>query len=114
MKKLAAALALLAFGPSHAATLETRNYTIEITPLCGEAVRDCEQFAYAGTHNRSGVRTNITGKPGMRACIGSKPCDPLGWQFYDGNTSYFISQDGQVIVTNGRKTLVNERGAWRN
>jgi hypothetical protein len=39
----------------------------------------------------------------------------LGWQFYDSNaTSYFIGQDGWLIVTQGRKTVLRERGNGRN
>ena len=70
---LAASCALPAFTSLHAATLETRSYTVEITPLCGERVVDCEQFAYAGTHNRNGSRINMTGKPGLRQC-GPRDC----------------------------------------
>jgi len=117
MKRLAPALALLALPfmtPAHAATLETRSYSVEITPMCGERVTDCEQFAYAGTHNRNGSRLNMVGKPGMRSCPpGNTPCDPVGWQFYDGNVSYFVGQDGWLIVTQGNKTVLRERGAWK-
>ena len=115
MKRLAAALALTltaGLAPLHAATLETRSYTVEITPLCGERVTDCEQFAYAGTHNRNGSRINLTGKPGMRAC--PPGCDPTGYQFYNGNVSYFVGSDGWLIVHDGRKTVLRERGTWRN
>lgn len=115
MKRLAATLALTltaALAPLHAATLETRSYTVEITPLCGEAVTDCEQFAYAGTHNRTGNRINMTGKPGMRSC--PPGCDPTGYQFYNRNVSYFVGRDGWLIVQDGRKTVLRELGTWRN
>ena len=119
MNRLAPASALLCLfflAPLQAATLETRSYTVEITPMCGERVTDCEQFAYAGTHNRNGSRINLVGKPGQRPCPpGNAPCDPLGWQFYDGNgTSYVVGQDGWLIVTQGKKTVLRERGNWRN
>lgn len=117
MKRFAAALCLVVTMviPAHAATLETRSYTVEITPLCGEAVADCEQFAYAGTHHRNGSRINMTGKPGMRVCDPrDNGCDPNGYQFYNGNVSYFVGRDGWLIVSDGRKTVVRERGTWRN
>lgn len=99
----------------HAATLETRTYTVEITPLCGERVANCEQFAYAGTHNRNGSRLNMTGKPGLRACgPRENDCDQNGYQFYSGdNTSYFVGMDGWLIVTRGGKNVLRERGTWR-
>lgn len=115
MKKIAAAFALIATAPLHATTLETRSYTVEITPLCGERVVDCEQFAYAGTHNRNGSRINITGKPGMRPCgPRDTSCDPAGYQFYSGDVSYFVGLDGWLIVTRNGKNVLRERGAWRN
>jgi len=119
MHRFAPALALLgsiAVPALHAETLETRTYTVEITPLCGERVTDCEQFAYAGTHNRNGSRINLVGKPGQRPCPpDNAPCDPSGWQFYDANaTRYFVGQDGWLIVTQGKKTVLRERGNWRN
>jgi hypothetical protein len=117
MHRFAPALALLgsiAVPALHAETLETRTYTVEITPLCGERVTDCEQFAYADTHKRTGSHLNMVGKPGQRPCPpGNAPCDPLGWQFHDGNTSYFVGQDGWLIVTQGNKTILREQGAWR-
>ena len=102
--------------PLQAATLETRSYTVEITPLCGERVTDCEQFAYAGTHNRNGSRINLVGKPGQRAlparqrALRSDGLAVLRRQ----PTSYFVGQDGWLIVTQGRKTVLRERGNWRN
>ncbi len=110
-----ALLAIVVTAPLHAATLETRSYTVEITPLCGEAVTDCEQFAYAGTHNRNGSRINLTGKPGLRGCgPRENDCDQNGYQFYDRNVSYFVGRDGWLIVNDGRKTVLRERGVWRN
>ena len=112
---LVASCLLPAFMPSHAATLETRSYTVEITPLCGERVVDCEQFAYAGTHNRNGSRINMTGKPGLRACAPrDNGCDQNGYQFFDGDVSYFVGMDGWLIVTRNGKNVLRERGAWRN
>jgi len=115
MKRLATALALAAIAvlsPLHAATLDAKTWSIQITPLCGESVTDCEQFAFAGTEKRSGSQLNMTGKPGQRAC--TQPCEPNGLQFYDGPTSYFISRDGWLIVTTPRKPVVRELGIWRN
>lgn len=111
-----AAAALCALGwPSHAATLVTRNYSVQITPLCGEAVVDCEQFAYAGTHNRNGSRINMTGKPAMRACGPREAgCDPAGYLFYNGGVSYFVGQDGWLIVNDGNRSVLRERGNWKD
>jgi len=111
---LSFALAILAAAPLQASTLDTRSYSVEITPLCGERVTDCEQFAYAGTNRRNGVRLDMVGKPGQRPCPASTaPCDPLGWEFHDGNVSYFVGQDGWLTVTDGRKTVLREHGTWR-
>lgn len=111
-----AALALMALNATpHAATLVTRNYSVQITPLCGEAVVDCEQFAYAGTHNRNGSRINMTGKPSMRECGPRESgCDPAGYLFYNGGVSYFVGQDGWLIVNDGRKSVLRERGSWKD
>jgi len=49
MNHLAPALAFaaaMAVPLLHAATLDTRTYTVEITALCGERVTDCEQGAW--------------------------------------------------------------------
>jgi hypothetical protein len=116
MKRLATALALLAapaaFLPLHAATLDAKTWTIELTPLCGESVPDCEQFAFAGTQKISRSQLNMTGKPAVRSC--ALPCDPNGFQFYDGSTGYFVGRDGWLIVTTPRKQPVRELGVWRN
>ena len=112
---LVASCCLPASMPLQAATLETRSYTVEITPLCGERVADCEQFAYAGTHNRNGSRINMTGKPGLRACAPrDNGCDQNGYQFHEGDVSYFVGMDGWLIVTRNGKNVLRERGAWRN
>lgn len=40
------------------------------------------------------------------------PCHSLGYEFTNGNTSYFISEDGHLKVTDGSKVLVDEVGEW--
>jgi hypothetical protein len=57
----------------------------------------------------------MTGKPGLRQCgPRDNGCDQNGYQFYNGDVSYFVGMDGWLIVTRNGKNVLRERGTWRN
>ncbi|WP_020652815.1 hypothetical protein [Massilia niastensis] len=41
------------------------------------------------------------------------PCAFQGYLFRSGRVRYTVHADGRLVVTNGGRTLVNERGEWK-
>ena len=45
---------------------------------------------------------------------GATPCRFLGYKFENGNTTYYVHQDGLLeVIRNRDEVLVRERGSWR-
>ncbi|MCU9948718.1 hypothetical protein [Pseudomonas sp. PDM13] len=105
---------LLAAGPLLAQTLETRGYRIEIIDQCEEGTVGCDNVLYRGTSKKSGNTLELKGRQLMRMCAdGVTPCHSLGYEFNNGDTHYFVSEDGHLSVTRGERTLVDQQGEWR-
>lgn len=98
-----------------AGTLETPSFTIEIALQCEEGVVGCDKVSYKGTSKKTGKTIELSGKQLMKMCSdGVTPCHSLGYQFKSGNTVYFVSDDGRLTVTQGKKVIVNEQGKWKD
>jgi hypothetical protein len=111
MKKLLA-LALLSFAAS-AADLETRSYQVQITSHCGEGEVSCDRVVYQGKSKKSGKAITLEGRSWHTRCEdGVTPCRFLGYQFKNGDTTYYVHEDGLLQVIRGRRVLVSEQGEW--
>lgn len=111
---LVAALAAAFTFHAGAQTLETPNFHVQITPQCAEGVVGCDKVSYVGTSKKNGSKMTLMGRQKMQMCAdGRTPCRSLGYEFRNGNTTYFAGEDGRLVVTQGRKTLVDEQGEWK-
>jgi hypothetical protein len=107
-------LALLCAASAHGETLETPTYTVTIAARCEEGNVSCDDVLYTGTSKRSGRSITLRGKTLHSTCRdGVTPCAFQGYLFRSGRVRYTVHADGRLVVTNGGKTLVNERGEWK-
>lgn len=103
-----------AMGAGASRTLVTQNYTVTITEQCDEYEVGCGKVLY---HSISGLGKAITlrGKQIMAMCKdGVTPCHPLGYRFLNKGVTYNISESGELTVTRGKATLLNEQGKWND
>lgn len=112
-----AALTLAASTHAHAQavqTLETKGYTVKITQQCEEGNVTCDDVRYAGTSKKSGKAITLRGKTmHSTAADGVTPGAFQGYVFKSGRVTYNVFADGRLVVTEGKKTLVNQRGEWK-
>lgn len=110
---LLALFAPLAFA-SQTLKLDTPSYSVKIEVLCAEGDVSCDQVRYSGRSKKSGKSIALKGKTAHTLCAdGVSPCRFLGYRFQHGKLNYFVSDDGLLQVTQGRKTLVEEAGQWQ-
>jgi len=111
------ALALAASASAHAQaqqTLETPGYTVKITQQCEEGNVTCDDVRYVGTSKKSGKAIALRGKTmHSTAADGVTPGAFQGYVFKSGRVTYTVFADGRLVVTEGKKTLVNQRGEWK-
>lgn len=112
-----AALAMVTFASAHAQaqqTLETPGYTVKITQQCEEGNVTCDDVRYVGTSKKSGKAITLRGKTmHSKAADGVTPGAFQGYVFRSGRVSYTVFAEGRLVVTEGKKTLVNQRGEWK-
>lgn len=110
-----AALALLA-GAAHADTLVTDNFTVEVRNNCAEGEVICDNVSYHAVSHKSGEELRLRGSTLARMCAdGVTPCQFLGYQFKNGNTTYRlldIGDRGRLQVEQAGKLLLDEEGRW--
>jgi hypothetical protein len=112
-----AALTLAASTYAHAQaqqTLETPGFTVKITQQCEEGNVTCDDVRYVGTSKKSGKAITLRGKTmHSMAADGVTPGAFQGYVFKSGRATYTVFADGRLVVTEGKKTLVNQRGEWK-
>ncbi|MDY0962647.1 MULTISPECIES: hypothetical protein [Massilia] len=112
-----AALTLAASTYAHAQaqqTLETPGFTVKITQQCEEGNVTCDDVRYVGTSKKSGKAISLRGKTmHSLAADGVTPGAFQGYVFKSGRVTYTVFADGRLVVTEGKKTLVNQRGEWK-
>ena len=114
---LAALAAMIFAGAAHAAAqqvLETPGFTVKIVQQCEEGNVTCDDVRYTGTSKKSGKAITLRGKT-MHAmgADGVTPGAFQGYVFRSGRVHYTVFADGRLVVTDGKKTLVNQRGEWK-
>lgn len=96
-----------------AQTLDTPGYKVTITQNCEEGNVTCDDVSYTGTSKKSGKAITLRGKTMHSTCRdGVTPCAFQGYVFRSGRVTYTVHADGRLVVTEGKKTLVNQRGTW--
>jgi len=111
-----AALLLTAAAHAHAQAqqrLDTPGYKVTITQNCEEGNVTCDDVSYTGTSKKSGKAITLRGQTMHSRCRdGVTPCAFQGYVFRSGRVTYTVHADGRLVVTEGKKTLVNQRGKW--
>jgi len=106
------ALLLLA-GEACASTLTTPSFTVQITVNCAEGNVTCDNVTYVGTSKKTGQSITLRGKTKHTLCAdGVTPCHLQGYEFWNGKTYYRVLEDGSLLVMQGKKVLLEEKGSW--
>jgi hypothetical protein len=109
---LVAIALILATASSLAGTLTTPSYKISVVG-CDEYVISCDTVKYVGVSRKTGKTIALTGRTvHTTGADGVTPSRFLGYEFKNGRTTYFLSEDGELRVTQGSKILIEERGTW--
>jgi hypothetical protein len=96
-------------------TLQTPHFVISVTCQGANYEVGCARVLYQGTNKNTGQSIRIYGKQLMLMCAdGVTPCHSLGYEFNNQNTRYFISESGQLIVSQGKRIIVKEMGVWHD
>jgi hypothetical protein len=105
---------LFCAASSWASTLTTPSFTVNIKAQCAEGNVTCDKVSYVGISKKTGKSIILRGKTVHSMCAdGVTPCRFLGYEFRNGGTYYRVSEDGNLLVTQGKKVLVSEKGRWR-
>jgi hypothetical protein len=76
----------------------------------------CDNVSYHAMSHKSANQLRLNGKSLFRMCAdGVTPCQFLGYQFKNGNTTYTVwdlQDSGRLEVTQAGKALVDETGRW--
>jgi len=98
---------------SYSHTLDTPDFTITITCQQKEYEVGCDSAIYEGISKKTGNKINLQGKQLMKLCAdGVTPCHSLGYEFYNGNIRYLVTDDGELIVSQGDEILLQQAGHW--
>ncbi len=74
----------------------------------------CDDVKYIGTSKKTGKSLTLIGKTVHAAgADGVTPAHFLGYEFRNGSTTYFVSEDGGISVKRGSKVIIQEKGTWK-
>ena len=106
--------ALLLFADeARASTLTTPSFIIQIEVNCAEGNVTCENVTYVGTSKKTGKSIRLHGRTKQSMCAdGITPCHFQGYEFWNGTTYYRVLEDGSLLVMQGKKVLLEEKGDW--
>ncbi len=111
---LVASVLLSGMGFARADTLTTASFSVQITVNCAEGDGVCDDVSYRGVNRRSGKSLVLRGKTMHSLCAdGVTPCRFLGYEFRKGPFQYVVYENGGLLVTRGKKVLVEESGEWQ-
>ena len=96
-----------------ASTLTTPSFVIEIKVHCEEGNVSCDNVTYLGTSKKTGKSISLRGKTKHTLCAdGVTPCQFLGYEFKNGKIWYSVLEEGSLVVMQGKKVLLEEKGTW--
>lgn len=107
---------LLALPLSAAAhqRLMTDSFEVTIDTRCKEGTVGCDNVHYTGVHRKTGRSIKLVGRELHGRCAdGVTPCRFLGYTFRNGGVTYDVLENGLLLVKQGEKVLVQERGTWQ-
>lgn len=96
-----------------ASTLTTPSFIIQIKVNCAEGNITCDNVTYVGTSKKTRKSITLRGKTKHSMCAdGVTPCQFQGYEFWNGTTYYQVMEDGRLLVMQGKKRLLDEKGKW--
>jgi hypothetical protein len=99
--------------PQRVQSLKTPNHRVVLRFNCPEGTVTCNNIGYYGINFRTGASINLKGRTVHRLCQDRvTPCRFLGYEFFNGNTRYFVSEAGELTVSQGQRLLLREMGTW--
>ena len=112
MKKLLVICSLFGLGSSSAhEVLVTPNYTVTIIG-CKDGEVSCEDAKYIGVSRKTGNVMSLKGRTVHSTAPGGTLKQFLGYEFPNSNTVYSVDTSGNLLVKQGRKIVVDEKGKW--
>jgi hypothetical protein len=103
---------IFAAASVQAESLDTPSFKITIKG-CNEGDVSCDNVKYVGFSKKNGESITLTGKTvNTMSADGVTPDRFIGYEFKNGQTLYFVGEDGTLKVTQGSKVLVSEQGKW--
>ena len=113
LNKISAAICLSA-GLVHHTWAATPRYHVSITHNCAEGVVVCDDVTYLGSNKKTGASIELRGSTKHAPCNdGVTPCRFLGYSFDNDGTTYFVSEEGNLVVTDPQgRILLQEQGSW--
>jgi hypothetical protein len=92
--------------------LDTASSIVEIIEVRQKDAKRCVDAFYHCTQKRTQLELSITGTDTYGTGVNGELGDFRGWTFKNADYVYFVSVDGHLQVTQGKKTLLNEIGTW--
>jgi hypothetical protein len=92
--------------------LDTASSIVEIIEVRQKDAKRCVDAFYHCTQKRTQLELSITGTDAYGTGVNGGLGDFQGWTFKNADYTYFVSSDGHLVVTQGKKTLLSEIGTW--
>jgi uncharacterized protein (TIGR03066 family) len=93
--------------------LVTSSFTIQINVYCEEGNVTCNNVEYIGVNKKTGKSIRLVGKTKHTVCADKvTPCRFMGYEFQNGKTYYRVLEDGNLLVVEGNKVLLEQQGEW--
>ncbi|MEH2422219.1 MAG: hypothetical protein V7K48_15275 [Nostoc sp.] len=97
---------------ANAETLKTKNFQVIITRNCPEGYVTCNNVKYFGKNLKTGQSISLTGKTlHITGADGVTPSRFLGYEFRNNKYLYRVTADGNLLIYQGKKLILQEQGA---
>jgi len=93
--------------------LETKSFLIKITEVRQKNVTNDLSVIYSGMDKNYSRGITLKGEDTYEVDTNGVPLQLLGWTFRNGDITYYVSDEGDLKVTQGENVLVSDRGQWR-
>lgn len=88
--------------------------SLKLQSHCTEGNVTCDDVSYWGKSRKSGKSIKLQGRTKHSMCAdGVTPCAFQGYEFRNRGTYFRVLQGGELLVMQGDKVLVEEKGEWQ-
>ena len=104
-----------AVASDSALILETKSHVVVLVEHCPEGDVACNDITYVGVSKKSGDSIRLKGKSvHSMGSDGVTPSRFLGYSFINGQTKYFIENDGTLSISQKGRVSTEQKGIWKN